>query len=106
MQFGTSLMGVLTKMGFDFRPVFSPATAAFNVAESQHGVDMPLGPMHPRAFQTHFHHQFVAAFHDSAANRPAVRLKTWILDLLLSFLEIGQVARHCLCIGMLSLQLV
>ena len=93
-------------MGLDLGPVFLPATTAFHVAKGQHWVDMLFGPMHPGAFQPYFYHQFVAAFHDSAGDWPAICLKTGLLNLLLPFFEIGQVAGNCLCVGMLSLQLI
>jgi len=72
-------------MDLDLGPVFLPTITAYNIAESYHRIDMLIGSMPSGAFQTYFHHQFVAAFHDPAANRPAICLKAGVLDLLLPF---------------------
>ncbi len=65
---------------------------------------MLVCPMHSRAFQARFHHQFIATFDHAAANRPALSLELGILHLGFPFFQISQVARHSLFIRMLLLQ--
>ena len=60
-------------------------------------------PMHACAFQACFHHQLVAAFHNPAANRPALGLKERILQLRFPLFQVSQVAGDGLYVGMLSL---
>ena len=76
-------------------PGFLPAIRAGHAPQGQEGVDVHQRPVHPGALQPCFHHQLVAAFHDATADRPAIRLKAWVLDLLLfAFLEIGQIGGY------------
>lgn len=84
-------------MGLDLGPVFLPATTAYDIAESQHRIDMLLGLMHPGAFQAHFHHQLVAAFHDPTPDRPALRLELWVLQLVFPFFQVDQIACNGIC---------
>ena len=100
-----SLAGMLAQPDFDLGPVFPPATGADDVAESEHGIDISLSPMHASSFQASLDDELIAAFHCAAADGPALGLEEGILDLVLAFLEIGQVAGNDFCLWMLALQL-
>ena len=64
----------------DLRPLFLPAIGTDDVSQGQHRVDMAFGPMHSSAFQSSFDHQLVAALDESTPDRPALRLKYWIME--------------------------
>lgn len=53
---------------------FLPAIITGGGAQGEQRIDMDRGPMHPGSFQARLHHHFVAAFHDTRANGPAVLL--------------------------------
>jgi hypothetical protein len=47
--------------------------------------------MHPGSFEPRFHHELIPAFHDPAANRPALGLELGIGELALAFLQVHPV---------------
>jgi hypothetical protein len=60
--------------------------------------------MHARAFQARFHHQLIPAFHNAAANRPALGLKAWVLDLCSAFFQVSQITTDGLRVWVLLLE--
>ena len=77
---GPAVTGLLAQPGFNLGPFLLPSTGANHIPEGQHGIDVLVSPVHPRAFQAGFDHQFVAtqllAFKDFGY-KPVTEMKTY-----------------------------
>ena len=83
-----AIIGATALFAFNHRPALLPAVVTHGVAQGQQRVDVRICPMHPRAFQPVFDHQFVGALHHPTANRPALRDKLRVLQLCLACFQI------------------
>ena len=75
-------------------PGLRPTVITNRVPQRQHGIDARTAPMHARTLQPRFHNHFVGTLDHPTANRPARRLKGWIVHLCHPLLQIGQILGH------------
>ncbi len=75
---------------FNHRPGLVPTVITNGVAQRQERIDVRVGPVHARPFQSIFDHQFVGTFHHAAADRPPVSHQLGILHLRNPRFQIGQ----------------